>query len=149
MSADLFRPPHAYVPGRTPRHPEGLFDPIRQTARPGLSEAELADSAALAAGLTYLDEGFFWEAHEVLEPVWMACPPNSAARLAVQALIQIANARLKLRMERPGAAARILSLAEGRLTEAQRAGRAVVLGLTLDSIGARLEAVKRKSGGAL
>lgn len=149
MSAEPFRPPHAYVPGRTPRHPDGLFDAIRDTAFARMSEAALAECDALAAGLTYLDEGFFWEAHEVLEPVWMACPPNSAARLAVQALIQIANARLKLRMERPGAAARILSLAEGHLAEAQRAGRAVVLGLTLDSIGARLEAIRREKSGAL
>ena len=24
-----WRPPHAYVPGQSPRHPEGLFDPIK------------------------------------------------------------------------------------------------------------------------
>lgn len=144
-----FPRPAPYIPGQTPRHPEGLFDTIRDTARPGMSEGALAVCDAMRAGLVYLDERLFWEAHEVLEPVWMACPPNSVARQASQALIQIANARLKLRMGRPAAAARILAMAKGHLTEVQRTGRAEVLGLTLESIEAQLRAVDRDAHSAL
>jgi len=122
-------PSRAYVPGRTQRHPEGAFDTLRATACPGMTEDQLAASPALAAGLRYLHAGFHWEAHEVLEPVWLACPPNSAARRMVQALIQIANARLKDRMDRPAAAARLRGLAAAQLAEARQTRAGPILGL--------------------
>ena len=118
------RPPHAYVPGRTERHPDGLFDAIRATAEPGLSEAALSATEAFRLGLDYLREGYGWEAHEVLEAVWMACPPNAPHRLFVQGLIQLANADVKQRMEQPAAAARLRVLARGLLTEAARGATA-------------------------
>lgn len=122
-------PPFAHIPGANARHPEGAFAALRATARPGMTEADLAASPAFRAGLAYLHAGFFWESHEVLEPVWMALPPNSPARQMAQALIQLANARLKDRMGRPRAAARLRALAAGHLAEA-RAGRAgPILGL--------------------
>lgn len=55
--------------------------------------------------------GCFWEAHEVLEAVWMACPPNSRARRHCQALIQLSNACLKLKMGRSRACQRLLAIA--------------------------------------
>jgi uncharacterized protein len=118
--------PCAYIPGQTPRHPEGAFDALRATARAGMDEGALASSAAFRAGLHYLHTGYFWESHEVLEPVWMACPPNSPARQMAQALIQIANARLKDRMGRPRAASRLRAIAARHLAEA---GQGPVLGL--------------------
>lgn len=94
------RPPHAYVPGQTPRHPEGRFDGLREDL-----------DTAWRAGCLYLSEGYFWEAHELLEPVWMAEYEGSDARQLVQALIQVANAGLKVRMNRPRAVDRLLKLA--------------------------------------
>ena len=120
-----WRPPYAYVPGRSLRHPEGLFDPIRQ----GLAHDRLERSAAWAFGLAFLREGYFWEAHEVLEAVWMACPPNGPERLLVQGIVQIANARLKLRMGRPRAAARLDAIAEGLVAEAFRRSPPPILSL--------------------
>lgn len=118
-------PPHTYIPGKTPRHPEGWFDAIRDTATPGLSEAELAKSQAFQAGLDYLAQGFNWEAHEVLEPVWMTCAEGSDTRQFVQGLIQLANARLKLRMDRPKAARRLYDIAARHF---ESIGRNYVLG---------------------
>ena len=119
----LFRPTHAYVPGRTPRHPEGTFDALRATVRAGDAPAALAQSAAFQAGLHYLDTGFYWEAHEVLEPVWMALPRCSAERSFVQALIQLANGRLKLVMDRPKAALRLALIARDHLGDSLRRDR--------------------------
>ena len=141
MQQDL--PAHAYIPGRTPRHAEGAFDSLRATARPGMTEAELAASPAMASGLRFLHAGFGWEAHEVLEPVWMACPPNSPARQMAQALIQIANARLKDRMEQPAAAARLRRIAARHLAEAQLgqggACGGVILGLDPSTVADWIE----------
>ncbi|MGB3409054.1 MAG: DUF309 domain-containing protein [Jannaschia sp.] len=121
-------PPHAYVPGQTPRHPEGLFDPIR---------ADLA--LAWETGLTYLSGGFYWEAHEVLEPVWMAQPPNAPERALTQGLIQLANAALKQRMGQPRATARLRKIADSHLAEALSRGG----GCVSEFDSARLEALKR------
>jgi predicted metal-dependent hydrolase len=86
-----------------------------------MTEAELAASPALRAGIAFLHAGFFWESHEVLEPVWMALPEGPARQMA-QALIQLANARLKDRMGRPRAAARLRALAAGHLAQARQGG---------------------------
>jgi uncharacterized protein len=108
-------PPHAYVPGRNARHPEDWFDAIKAGVTPDLSAAALADTAAWRAGLAYLDAGYFWECHEVLEAVWMQTPDPSPEREMVQAVIQLANARLKLRMDRPRATLRLCAMVEGHL----------------------------------
>lgn len=89
-------PPFACIPGKTARHPEGHFDPLK--ADPDI---------ALRAGIQFFERGYYWECHEVLESVWMQAKSPSAERDMVQAIIQLANARLKLRMARPKAAARL------------------------------------------
>ena len=98
------RPPHKYVPGQTARHPEDWFDPLKTDA------ARLERSTAMRAGLIYFDEGYYWECHEVLEAVWMACPDPSPERDMVQAIIQLANARLKLVMDKQNAASRLCDI---------------------------------------
>ena len=140
MTDALALPMHAYVPGQTPRHAEGAFDALCVTARPGMSPAALADSAAFRAGLHYLDKGYFWEAHEVLEPVWLALPEGCAERHLVQALIQLANARLKALMGRPRAVARLGAIVAGHLRACRAAGGgAVVMGQALAPLLAKAE----------
>jgi len=129
-------PSHAYVPGQNARHSEGAFDTIRDTAQPGMSDVELAASAAFQTGLRYLDQGYYWEAHEVLEPVWMACPPNAVSRSVVQGLIQLANARLKQKMEKPRAAGRLFAIAT---THLKVADGAVVLGISTERVIAEID----------
>ncbi|MFW2541956.1 DUF309 domain-containing protein [Primorskyibacter sp. 2E107] len=119
-----WRPPHAYVPGQTRRHPEDLFDPLKQIAQP------LERSPAFVHGLRMLREGYFWEAHECLEPVWMAAPANSGEKLMVQGVIQLANARLKAVMGKSNAEARLRAEARRLMSEAFARAGAPVLGLT-------------------
>ena len=114
-SAHARWPAHAYVPGRSERHPDDAFDELKATVRPGAAADELAACEAFRTGLRWLDAGYGWEAHELLEPIWMALPDDGAERRFVQALIQLANGRLKLAMERPKAARRLADLARGLL----------------------------------
>ena len=102
------------------RHPEGAFDGIRATANPGLIIEQLAECEAFVIGLSYIQSGFFWEAHEVLEPVWMLLPNPSRERAFVQGVIQIANGLLKLEMGRHKAAARLLVISTDLLAQADR-----------------------------
>ena len=110
-AAGIDWPDHMHIPGRNARHAEGAFDAIRADAVTGLSPAALAQTTAFRHGLAFLDAGYFWEAHEVLEPVWLALPDDAPARRFVQGLIQLANARLKARMGRPKAADRLFVMA--------------------------------------
>lgn len=112
---DIPMPPHAYVPGQNARHPEDLFDPIKDSLTPGIPPGRLHETTAWAAGMVYLDGGYFWECHEVLEAVWMQTPVGSVEREMVQAIIQLANARLKLLMDRPQAVGRLCSIVRDHL----------------------------------
>lgn len=104
-------PSHAYVPGINDRHAENAFDEIRHTAIEGYDANQLAQCKAFQAGLLFFHHGYYWEAHEVLEPVWMALPADSTEKKFVQGLIQLANGRLKLKMGRHKAALRLVAKA--------------------------------------
>lgn len=109
-------PSHAYVPGKTPRHDPEVFADLGETVHVGMTPSELAASGAWLAGRKFMANGFFWEAHEAFEPVWMAANPNSIERFFVQALIQLSNAALKAKMGRQNAAFRLCRIADSHLS---------------------------------
>jgi hypothetical protein len=76
-----------------------------------------ADDPALRYGLALNDAGFFWEAHEILEAVWKVAPQRGRDRILLRACIQVANANLKLSLQRPRAAHRLLQDALSELDE--------------------------------
>ena len=137
-------PSYAYVPGQMPRHPEGRFDDLRMTVRPDMIAEQLCATPAFQAGLVFLDHGFFWEAHEVLEPVWLALP-DGPDRIMVQALIQLANARLKQRMARPRAVLRLCRIVEAHLQTCE--GRGMVMGQSPAAVRAAVDALRAEIRG--
>ena len=114
--ADVRWPTHAYIPGVNERHVEDAFDSIKSGLTAGMSVPELAASSAFQHGLYYLDGGYYWEAHELFEPVWMSLPDNSDEKQFVQALIQVANAYLKHRMHRAKACLRLCDISRQLLS---------------------------------
>jgi hypothetical protein len=116
-------PAQAFVPGRDRRPEEGLFITVADRAPARTDPAAWRTNEAWLYGFRLYGGGFFWEAHEVWEPVWMGAAPNGAERHLVQGLIQLANACLKLRMGRRRAALRLLRDAGLRLAEAGSAPR--------------------------
>jgi predicted metal-dependent hydrolase len=127
------------VPGQGPRHDPERFAALHAGVTGGMGPDDLVRTDAWAAGLLYLDKGFFWEAHEVLEPVWMATEPGSAEREIVQALIQIANAALKVRMNRPRAVLRLCDIADAHVSAAGRDA----MGLARASLRARIAGIRQ------
>jgi Domain of unknown function (DUF309) len=108
-AADLPLPGWAYVPGETAES-----EPDHET----LSQARaLVPSQffghvptrhpALRYGMALNDAGYFWESQQVLEAVWAAAPQGGRERILLRACIQIANANLKLRMQKANSAARL------------------------------------------
>jgi hypothetical protein len=139
-------PTHAYVLGFSERHPEGHFDHIRNSVRADMSPETLAASDAFQCGLHYLETGYFWEAHEVLEPIWMVLPIDCDERQLVQALIQFANAQLKLEMRRPKAAQRLCGIVRDLLSEV---GAEVVMGLEISEILLQVDSFEKAKNCAL
>ena len=125
-------PRHAYLPGQTPRHDEAAFDAVKAEAPAVTRSEESGANVTWRHGLDLFAAGYFWEAHEVLEPVWMNAAPNSAERHVVQGEIQLANAALKLKMGRPKAAERLSAIA-GELFHRVPATE-VVMGLPVEAL---------------
>ncbi len=117
-------PDQPYLPGLTARPDEAAFDGLKGVSEP------LHSCVAWRAGRRFFEAGYFWEAHEVWEAVWMAAPANSAERCLVQGMIQLANAGLKRRMGRVRAAERLDEMAGVILAEAVARGGAAAMGLS-------------------
>jgi hypothetical protein len=109
-SGNLPMPQWAYVPGETDD-----ADADYET----LAQAKLlvpqrfygyvpARHPALRYGIALNDRGYFWESQEILEAVWAAAPQSGRERILLRACILIASANLRLRMQKPHAAARLL-----------------------------------------
>src|ERR1700676_585707 len=110
-AANLPLPRWAYVPGETDE-----ADADYET----LARAKLlvpsrfrgyvpARHPALRYGIALNDAGYFWESQEILEAVWAAAPQGGRERMLLRACIQIANANLRLRMQKPHAGTRLWS----------------------------------------
>lgn len=138
--SETARPPHVYVPGQAPRHPDGWFDDVKSTVDSETPLTALHQTPAFQTGLAYLGAGYFWECHEVLEAVWMCTPDPSAERDVVQALIQLANARLKLLMDRPRAARRLCDKVQAHLARCSK--DMPVLGLRIDFLHRALDSTR-------
>jgi hypothetical protein len=118
-AAHLPLPAWAYVPGET-----AGAEPDHQTLRraKALVPAQFFGHVptrhpALRYGMALNDAGYFWESQEVLEAVWAAAPQRGRERILLRACIQIANANLKLRIQKPNAAARLWGEALAAINE--------------------------------
>jgi hypothetical protein len=116
-AANLPLPQWAYVPGETD---EANADYQTLAQAKALVPSRFRDFVparhpALRYGIALNDRGYFWESQEVLETVWAAAPQGGRERILLRACIQIANANLRLRMQKPHAAARLLGEALAEL----------------------------------
>ena len=105
-------PSYAFVPGRTPhptRDPDGHsygnapktvadFDPERWQA-----------CECYRYAIDLLNYDYWWEAHEALEPLWIAAGRHTPAGQFLQGLIQIGVAMLKRHQGLNAAAVRLTS----------------------------------------
>ena len=93
-------PPYAYVPGDTP-HP--TRDPGGHSYGAALEIPEPPDPEDWRAcrdylyGIDLFNHGFYWEAHEAWEGLWVASGRRGPTATYLQALISLAAAGLKAR----------------------------------------------------
>ncbi len=79
------------------------------------------DNLPYRYGWSLFEAGFYWEAHEVWEPVWLASRPNSPERIFLKAAIQMANGSLKLALGKTNAARRLFDEVDSLRAELQSA----------------------------
>jgi len=140
-------PQWAYVPGEA-SEPEADFETLAQVkllVPPAFRGYVPARHPALRYGLALNDRGYFWEAQEILEAVWAAAPQGGRERVLLRACIQIANANLRLRMQKPHAGARLLGEALKELTalglrKATASGDGFADSFPAEALGAALKA---------
>ncbi len=119
-------PPYAFLPGKN-AHPRR--DPAGHS--PGLPDrAEARED--IAYGIDLYHAGFFWEAHEAWEGPWKRAR-SAGNRGALQGLILLAAALLKLRVGEERGARRLLDRSLRRLGDALAIRRSS-LGLDLEEI---------------
>ena len=119
-------PGWAHVPGETTEADHDALWRAKVLVPSRFRDFVPARHPALRYGLALNDAGYFWEAQEVLEAVWAAAPQGGRERILLRALIRVANANLKLRTQRPRAAARHFAeaLAEANALLARKAANA-------------------------
>lgn len=114
-------PDYAFVPGHN-AHPTA--DPSGHSARQvppssqRLTQNNWFDVNDYLFGCDLYNHGFWWEAHEAWERVWLARQPGDDTDCYLRALIQAANGLLKLRMQRAKAADRLSNAVGDLLAEA-------------------------------
>ena len=113
-------PSHAYIPGQTQRHTETQFDEIISSIPSVIDFETLQTMSAFHTALNYMQHGFHWEAHEILEAIWMNTAQNSIERLFTQCIIHLANANLKHIMKRETATQKIMTQANALSAEIGR-----------------------------
>ncbi len=97
-------PAYAYIPGRTP-HP--TRDPDGHSYGAVLESSEPPDPQEWRAcrdylyGIDLFNHGFYWEAHEAWEGLWVACGRRGPTATYLQALINLAAAGFKARWGNP------------------------------------------------
>lgn len=104
---DIRLPSHAHVPGSGSVPDLVPLEQAKDLTPSVTQAAEWQENVPYLYGHDLLQAGYYWEAHEVWEAVWLATPANGPERLLLQALIQKANARLKSAMQRENAAIRL------------------------------------------
>jgi hypothetical protein len=116
-AGNLPLPRWAYVPGASEKAGADYQTLTQITALvpPRFQGYVPARHPALRYGIMLNDRGYFWEAQEILEAVWAAAPQGGRERILLRACILIATANLRLRMQKPHVAARMLGEALGEL----------------------------------
>jgi predicted metal-dependent hydrolase len=96
-------PPYRYLPFQgSSGHPHPHIDPSGHSYNeeeeylPPFTPAEWRSCESYLYGIDLFNHGYWWEAHEALESVWLAAGQRSTpCGIFVQGLIQLAGAQLK------------------------------------------------------
>jgi len=129
LFSDYPLPASRHIPGINARPDIEPLERVASLASNPTTSSTAEHNVAWRYGLRIFNERYYWEAHEVLETVWMHASPNSRERHLVQGVIHITNAALKLVMQRENASSRLSVLALESLRRAYPSGCGRLMGI--------------------
>jgi predicted metal-dependent hydrolase len=121
---------------KPPYQPGHGSKPLLPEATTALTENSWSSHEIFQLGLLCHQQGYYWEAHEILESLWHL--QSGALKDFVQVLIQRAAAELKIRQDDPGAAHRLRTSAISKI-HVIKAQHLRLLGFDLDDLLRELE----------
>jgi len=92
-------PPYRFIPGKSPhptRDPEGHSYNQRPEPPAEFDAARWRNCREYLYGIDLFNHGYWWEAHEALESLWIAAGRETETGQFLQGLILIAVAHLKM-----------------------------------------------------
>jgi len=101
---DLSFPPYAYTgdPMPHPRnHPRGHSRDEPEEIPPALDPRSWQDSRAYLCGIDLFNHGYYWEAHEAWEGLWLAAGKKGPISELMKGLIKLTAAGVKARQSQP------------------------------------------------
>lgn len=93
-------PPYAHIPGQTPHpvsDPRGHMYGASHETPPPLDPDNWQASEVYRYGVDLFNHGFYWEAHEAWESLWIAAGRSGPVAIWLKALIKLAAAMVKIR----------------------------------------------------
>ncbi len=105
-------PSYRHLPGHTihpARNPEGHAMAKPDSVAVSLQEVPWQNSASFLYSIDLFNAGYWWECHEILEGLWLATGRKTKAGYTMQAIIQCAAAHLKVSLDQPIGARRLLT----------------------------------------
>ena len=141
---ELRFPNYQFVPGRHPhpsRDPDGHSFGVERSAPAYLPPSQWSSSRDYLFGVDLYNYGYFWEAHEAWEELWLAARDkgDQTQTLFLQSLIQLSAARLKLPMSQPTGFYKLAKVAQEKLSVVIKA-EAIYMGIDLIDFTQRWQA---------
>lgn len=93
-------PPYAHIPGQTPHpvsDPRGHLHGTPHETPPPLDPFHWQASEVYRHGVDLFNHGYYWEAHEAWESLWLAAGRSGPVAIWLKALIKLAAAMVKIR----------------------------------------------------
>jgi predicted metal-dependent hydrolase len=126
-------PPYAYVPGLRPRPSHLQVQPDDPPPAP-LDPDAWRDSLPYLRGIELFEHGYYWEAHEVWESLWIAAGREGPVAELLRGLILLAAAGVKIRQGRGAGAAKLGARARQCFERARQQHHRELAGLVLDEL---------------
>ena len=130
-------PPYAYVPGLRPRPRHLRGDAGGQPEEPPptpLDPGAWRDSIAYFRGIELFEHGYYWEAHEAWEGLWVAAGREGPVAELLRGLILLAAAGVKIRQGRGTGAAKLGARAQRCFERVRQQHGPELAGLALDEL---------------
>lgn len=96
--SSLAFPPYTFIPGENPhptRDPDGHSYGKEEHEKIVFDPEQWQQCQQYLYGIDLFNHGYWWEAHEALEAVWIAAGRTTPTGYFIQGLIQVAVAQLK------------------------------------------------------